>query len=335
MSNIDTRKTAEADYAELKLNFANLEFVNNVAIYIDNNATNRRIFETNASFDIWIEDYCNKHSIPKEKFRTYAYKISSMISECFKTKHKNFEGIQLSEDLFEELKSIKEWNGAGEPYSYHTCIRLITGFNQIQNNYSLVTSDEWFLMDKHFMRMSRWYSDIELNEYGLFKLSKRAISYDNCYPGSITEYSTNDLLFDSEGNYTDEWSLKRILDILSNRKKCYLPQDYFKMIPEIEEGSFKTIGNKSNYYYQKEGKELEFEKEREDGLTFYMEESESNSGNSIFTECVRDNFGNSTSVDHMYKSLKMLENGRKYVNQLANNYLSEHTGKLTTANSKA
>ena len=66
-----------------------------------------------------------------------------------------------------------------------------------------------------------------------------------------------------------------------------------------------------------------------------MEESESNSGNSIFTECVRDNFGNSTSVDHMYKSLKMLENGRKYVNQLANNYLSEHTGKLTTANSKA
>jgi len=318
MANNDDKKIVQKDYEILKSRYSELNFIKGVTIYKDDTATLRRISEYYKNVTEWAEEYCNQHSIEADKFKKFVHKVQQHIFKGLEDNNSTFLKIELPSELPDELREIKRWTGAGSSYSYQECIRLITSFCRPKSNMSLVTDDEWFLMDKNFMFVDRFYFKIQLTNYGLFRTETRELNYDYYYPGNIYLHVSSKL-WDFEGNFTDEITFKNLLRILHNRTDCKSEQDYFNMPIDIERGRFKIVTNKNNVWHEKDGEyDLEFYVERDDGLYFYTEEyTQPRTDTYREVQYVKDKENNSMSLNDFYNGLIMLKNGKSYLDAIS------------------
>lgn len=87
--------------------------------------------------------------------------------------------------------------------------------NLCENNYSIVSDDGFFLMDKSRMLADRFYNCIEVNDYGLFKLSHK-FSSDK----SLGDLCIRTHYYDYEGNHISDYVFNNLITILSNSARA-------------------------------------------------------------------------------------------------------------------
>jgi|688.fasta_scaffold114979_2 hypothetical protein len=311
------------DYSILEANLNKLHFIKGVAIYYDKTKTNREVFNKFTNFNAWLEEYAREHAIPFFEFRAL---IKSLVNEVQAELLESFEPdkiFSIPEDFMERLNKIKAVGPAGDPYSYHTVLSLVWRYLPIENNISLVHKDGVFLMSKNFMILPWFYNNIEINDYGLFKLEKREYGYDRCFPGSI-KTSNSIYYWDTEGHFMSSHDFKELLNILANCKN-----DFLILLEELVNSKFKLVGPKSNGWRENDGKEeVKWGVEREDGLRFYSEEYR-RTGSDSYTdfEYVGDKFENSMYLNDFFTGLKMLKNGGEYLNELKKDFVEQQTNK--------
>jgi hypothetical protein len=229
--------------------------------------------------------------------------------------------------LKQKFQNLDFINGVAIYYDSSATKRRISqgSENKWENNYGVITSDGFFLKDKIAKYFDRFYNQIAITSYGLFKLTRKD---HNIYSEDKIAYHT--YIFDCEGNYLCEDDFDTLLLILSNRNICYSPEKFIEMIPDLEKCTFKIVGNTSNIWREKDGEyKLEFNKEREDGLHFYTEDLMRSSSDS-YTEFqyVRDKMWNKMHLNDFYHGLLMLNNGKKYLSELSNKYLENQLEKF-------
>lgn len=315
MANMTEKYVMENDYAIMNRKFPELQFVNGVAIYYDETQLQKKYLGEYESIENWIDAYCRRHDIPVEPFRNFVTKFNHMIAEAYEA-CPTFS-IKLQKELFDELNSIKKVGYAGSDYSYQQCFHYITRLNQVPHCYSLVTEDKRFLMDKHFMYLSRFYHNISINEYGLFRLESRQISYDRSYAGYVSG-SSSVYLWDTKCNYSSEEGLSRVIKMLINSGRTFNSKGVNDLLAELEDYRFETVNWSSNVYREKPGKySLPLNQVRQDGLLFYTKEfTRPRSDSYTEVEFVKDISGESMSLNEFYHGLLMLKNGRNYMDSL-------------------
>jgi hypothetical protein len=196
--------------------------------------------------------------------------------------------------------------------------------NKWPNNYSLVTEEGKFLMDTIAMRLKRFYHKIRINEDGLFKLTFKDNNYllqhYKSHPPSHRNYTYHSILFDTEGNLSDTYNLNTLKKILSNRKKCHKPSNFYSILNYLERSGFMIVDKKTNIWKGKEGENvIEFNKEREDGLKFITRRIH-RPDSYLEGQHVIDKFDNEMSLNDFYKGLVMITNGKKYLKKLSEFY---------------
>lgn len=226
--------------------------------------------------------------------------------------------------LKQQINKLNFINGVAIYYDPMATLRRSNGYqNNWENNFGIITSDGFFIQDKIAMRMDRFYNQLLINGYGLFELTRKDY---NSFSEDKTSY--HKYIFDTEGNYLSEYDFERLILILSNRNQCLSPEKFIEMIPDLKEGIFKIVDGSSNIWREKDGEyNLEFEREREDGLFFYTEEySRPRSDSYTEFQYVRDRMGNKMYLNEFYQGLLMLDNGKKYLTELTNQFIIEQLG---------
>ena len=232
----------------------------------------------------------------------------------------DIEELVMEEDykiLSERIGKLSFINGVSIYYDNSaTERRRIAGsHNKCDTNFSLVTVDGKFISDTIAMRHSRFYNNIDINFYGLFKLTKKE-QYDK--PDvSVTSY-----IVDSEANFLHYFEFEKLISILTNRTKNYSPKEFIKIPSDLENSTFPVVNKYTNIWGIKPGQlDIEWDKERDDGLCFYSKEF-SRRDSSYELEYVKDKYGNSLYLEEFYKGLIMLNNGSKFIRELIKRYLS-------------
>lgn len=230
----------------------------------------------------------------------------------------NKDGIKIIEKDYEILKTsfhkLKFIKGVAVYFDPTASERRI---REGQNNFSIVTEDGIFIMDKSKMLLERFYKYIEINEYGLFKLEHASPNFGLVFSGSLM----SSYIFDFEGNYLTDSDFNTVIKILSNRIKCYSPSDFIKMPFELETGRFAIIDRYSLAWTTKTGVvSLEFDKEYDNGLKYTVEESRTGPDRYIELEYVQDKYNNKMYLNEFYYGILMLNNGKIYLNELARQF---------------
>ena len=180
----------------------------------------------------------------------------------------------------------------------------------IDNKYSIVTSDGSFLSDKNPMYLDRFYHKITINKYGLFEVTSKSYSFDSVF------YHTK--LFDTNGNYLRQDSFETLIKILSNRNKCYHPDDFSTINKHLVQdkiyiGSFNSGWWLQNQYDLK----INYNSTLDDGLILFSKDNRrpgSDSENELYY--IKDSKGNSLYLGDFYTGMKMLHFGKLYLEAL-------------------
>lgn len=307
------------DYSILESNLHKLNFIKGVAIYYDKTKTDREVNKLYRYFDEELEAFCKYNAIP---FYEYRALVKSFLQEVENELLVNFvpsKVFSLPDDLYKKLL-------AG--YNY---MALVERGLPIEHNYSLVSDDGTFLFSKHHNPWGYFCSNINITEEGLFKCEMRdyqkAYNYQRSEIQGTIEISIQEYICDTEGNWMYDYKFLACLKILNSSSS-----DYLTHLSQRNDYNFNI--RKDNYYeYQEkyEGKEdVEWEKLLPNGLTFYywVATVPGSDYRHYIKPCLRDQFGNSAEIDDFYLTLKMLQNGKDYLQALTSHYLKSEVDRL-------
>lgn len=325
MSNYDI-VNIPTDTVVLENNINKLHFINGIAIYYDKEKTNRSIFTKYANFNSWLENFAKEHGLSYFPFRAlikeFIENVKTQLLNPFK-----LGTYVISKEFINKLNAIDVDSNA-TPYYTSELFRLIWYYLPIENNMTIVCEDGNFLIHDDYYR---FYNNIEISEEGLFKLEKRECSYisfdEDTYElqyGRICTYK-HYYYIDSEGYRLSSQDFISFMRFLSNYKS-----DYLVLLDELKNSKFKITSLRYNTYDDNDGiNEIDWGKERDDGLTFYCEEHRrALSDTYTTTQHVRNNMGGLISLNTLFIGLKMLYNGKKYLETLKEDYINTQINKL-------
>lgn len=317
----DNNEIIEKDYRTLFEKFEKLEFIDDVAFYFDENATQRKIHYGKSTLDEWIFSFSESNSIYIEYFIEFVHEVS-MVIKSYLNEPSNYNEQIFYSQFQSNFKKLKNWPINSDILAYNKFVNDIMQYNQPDNNYSLVTKDKRFLMDKHYMVLPHFYHAITINDYGLFELERRELSnnYNEPKSFSLKKYI---YIWDTKINYLREENFCTLIKILSNRRKCYSPTDFVKIIPSIKAATFPIVNWESGLWRDKKGEEgSSIQSIKSDGL-FIFEEQIGKRDSSNYILNIKDEFNNSMTLCDFYHGMLMLENGRNFQNKLNLRFLNK------------
>jgi hypothetical protein len=314
------------DFSIVQENVHKLNFINDVAIFYDKTRTHRNTFGKYANFNVWLDEFCKLKEINFWKLRSLLKPLILSVENELIIDFKVNKSVEINLKFKRQILDLL----IADKHIYYELMRSIWSHLPIENNYTLIASDGQYLMSKNFMIVPRYFHNIEINEFGLFKCEIREIAFESGrYNSSIQDYdldciktSSQIYYWDSQGHFLNEYNYKTFVTILKNSKI-----DHRELLKELDNSCFKVVGPKHNSWKTNIGENhINWGEQREDGLLFYSEEY-SRPGSDSYTdfEYVGDAFGRSMYLNDFYCGLKSLKNGAEYLNQLKREFVRTET----------